>query len=127
MNSATAMTEVRSALASVVEAYEPSRRIRFKSLAPFKEEIRGLRTRGAAFLTIAEILKSHSVTVSHETVRRFYHEAIEQKPPRRRRSRSGIKRNEPSPQRKKGTKPHNEPRVKVKQERGPRIARIEDL
>jgi hypothetical protein len=127
MNSAIAMTEVRSALASVVETYEPSRRIRFKNLAPFREEIRALRSRGAAFFTIADILKTHSVKVSHETVRRFYREAIEQKPPRRKRSKSGMKRSQPSAQRQKEPKHDNEPRTKVKQERGPRIARIEDL
>jgi hypothetical protein len=127
MNSAIAMTEVRSALASVVKTYEPSRRIRFKSLAPFREEIRGLRSRGAAFLTIADILKTHSVKVSHETVRRFYREDIEEKPSRRKRPTNGKKRSQPSPRRQKGTKQDNEPQAKVKQERGPRIARIEDL
>jgi hypothetical protein len=127
MNSAIAMTEVRSALASVVETYEPSRRIRFKRLAPFREEIRGLRSRGAAFLTIADILKTHSVKVSHETVRRFYREDIEQKPSRRKRPRSGMKRSQPSQRRQQGPKKVNETQAKVKQERGPRIARIEDL
>jgi hypothetical protein len=127
MNSAIAMTEVRSALASVVETYKPSRRIRFKSLAPFREEIRGLRSRGAAFLTIADILKSHSVKVSHETVRRFYREDIEQKLSPRKRPRNRKKRSQPSPRRQKGTKHDNKPQAEVKQERGPRIARIEDL
>jgi hypothetical protein len=52
MNSAALMTEVRSALASVVETFEPSRRVRFKTLTPFKNEIRDLKGRGAAFSTI---------------------------------------------------------------------------
>ena len=126
MSSATAMTEVRSALASVAESFEPSRRVRFKNLAPFKNEIRDLKGRGAAFATIAEILKKHSVKASHETVRRFYRETIEQKPPRRRRSPNGSHPNKPSQQRRNKT---NEAKTSqaAKAERGPRIARIEDL
>ncbi|HYM36662.1 MAG TPA: hypothetical protein VET48_14780 [Steroidobacteraceae bacterium] len=122
------MTDVRTALASVVKTYEPSRRVRFRNLSPFKEEIRELRSRGAAFVTIAEILKKHSVQASHETVRRFYREAIEQKPSRRKRSRNGAKRPQPTPQQPNAKTNGNAPRsAAAKTERGPRIARIEDL
>lgn len=122
------MTDIRSALASVAKTYEPLRRVRFRNLAPFTEEIRALRSRGAAFVTIAEILKKHSVNVSHETVRRFYREAIEKTPSRRKRSRNGAKRPQPMPQQPNGKTQGNAPRSAVaKSERGPRIARIEDL
>ena len=123
------MTDIRSALASVVKTYEPSRRTRFKNLAPFTDEIRELRSRGAAFVTIAEILKKHSVKASHETVRRFYREAIEGKPRRRKRSRNGSKpRPQPAQARRTQTNNGNAPRsAAAKPERGPRIARIEDL
>ena len=128
MNSATQMTEVRSALASVVETFEPSRRVRFKTLAPFKSEIRDLKGRGAAFATIAEILKKHSVQVSHETVRRFYREAIEQKPPGQKRSRNGSIHTKSRKQTGNETSEAKTPRqATAKAERGPRIARIEDL
>lgn len=126
MNSAT---EIRSALASVVKTYEPSRRVRFRNLAPFRDEIRELRDKGAAFVTIAAILKKHSVTASHETVRRFYREEIEQKPRRRKRTRNGSStRQEPRQPRRNESNNGHAPRSAVtKAERGPRIARVEDL
>jgi hypothetical protein len=128
MNSAVATTQVRSSLASVAKAYVPSRRVRFQNLAPFKEEVRELRSRGAAFLTIAKILKQHSINTSHETVRRFYRYEIEQKSPRRKRSRNGAKRTQPADQRRNESNTERAPRTPVaKTERGPRIARIEDL
>lgn len=126
MNSAT---EIRSALASVVKTYEPSRRVRFKSLMPFKDEVRELRGKGAAFVTIAEILRKHSVNASHETVRRFYREEIEQKPHRRRRARNGSRvRQQPTqPRRTESNNGHAPRPAATKAERGPRIARVEDL
>lgn len=130
MSTANATTEIRTALAHVVKSYEPSRRVRFKSLAPFTDEIRELRSRGAAFVTIAQILRKHSVKASHETVRRFYREAIEGKPRRRKRSRNGSRpRLQPAQPRRSESINGNAPRSAVapKAERGPRIARIEDL
>ncbi len=126
MNNAT---EIRSALASVVKTYEPSRRVRFKNLAPFRDEIRELRGKGAAFVTIAEILKKHSVNASHETVRRFYREEIEHKPRGRKRTRNGSRmRQQPSqPRRNESNNGHAPRSAATKTERGPRIARVEDL
>jgi hypothetical protein len=128
MSTANATTEVRSALAHAAESYEPSRRERFKNLMPFKDEIRELRSRGAAFVTIAQILRKHSVKASHESVRRFYREHIEGKPRRRKRSRSGSRpRLQPAQPRRTETINGNAPRSAAKPERGPRIARIEEL
>jgi hypothetical protein len=128
MNSATQMTQVRSALASAVETFEPSPRVRFKTLAPFKNEVQDLKGRGASFATIAEILNEHSVQVSHETVRRFYRETIEKKPSRRKRSRNGlINAKSRKPVRNEGSEPKTPRPATPKAERGPRIARIEDL
>ncbi|HVX91040.1 MAG TPA: hypothetical protein VHC20_05455 [Candidatus Paceibacterota bacterium] len=128
MNTANVMTEVRSALAHIAESYEPSRRVRFKNLVPFKDEIRDLRSRGAAFATIAQILRKHSVKASHETVRRFYREHIEGKPRRRKRSRNGSRlRLQPAQPRRSEIINGNASRSTARPERGPRIARIEDL
>lgn len=128
MNTTSATTEVRSALAHVAESYAPSRRVRFKNLVPFKDEICELRSRGAAFVTIAQILRKHSVKASHETVRRFYREHIEGKPRRRKRSRNENRpRLQPTQPRRSATINGNAPRSSSKPERGPRIARIEDL
>jgi hypothetical protein len=129
MNSASTTTEIRSALASAAKSYAASRRVRFQELAPFKDEVRELRSRGAAFMTIAEILKAHSVNVSHETVRQFYLQEIEKKPARRRRSRNGMRRKTPNSKRPETRDNESRPlrAATSKAERGPRIARIEDL
>lgn len=129
MSTANASTEIRSALAHIAKSYEPSRRVRFRNLAAFKDEIRELRSRGAAFVTIAQILSKHSVKTSHETVRRFYREAIEGRPRRRKRTRNGS-RPQPQPAQPRRREPINcnAPRpAAAKPEKGPRIARIEDL
>jgi hypothetical protein len=129
MSTANASTQIRSALAHVVKSYAPLRRVRFKNLASFKDEIRELRSRGAAFVTIAQILSKHSVKTSHETVRRFYREAIEGQPRRRKRSRNGSRpQPQPAQPRRSESVSGNAPRpAAAKPEKGPRIARIEDL
>lgn len=122
----TVITDVRSALSSVVNSYKPGR-VRFKHLEPFKDEISDLRNRGAAFVTIAEILKGHSIKASREAVRQFYHEVIEEKTSRRKRSRNGSSK-QSRPARRSEKKQAITPRATTaKAERGPRIARIEDL
>lgn len=126
--------EIRTALVSVAENFQPRRRQRFKSLLPLREEIRGLRRRGASFETIAELLRKHSVQTSHETVRRFYREIIEERPwkPKRRRKKSRV-RTDGASQPQPGTKAivterrPKSPLTSNRTERGPRIARIEDL
>lgn len=128
MNGTNTMSNIRSAIASAAKTYEPSRRVRFKVVAQFKDEICELRSRGAAFVIIAEILSKHGVKSSHETVRRFYREVIEEKPRRRKRSRNSRTRAQPA-------KPPRIPSINgnalrpasTKAEHGPRIARIEEL
>lgn len=126
MSNSTAITDVRSALASTVNSYMPGR-IRFKHLEPFKDEISDLRNRGAAFVTIAEILKRHSIKASREAVRQFYREIIEEKPPRRKYSRNGSTKQRPQPHRGEKKEAITLRATTAKAERGPRIARIEDL
>ncbi|MGA3008580.1 MAG: hypothetical protein ABSE59_11885 [Opitutaceae bacterium] len=122
------MSDIRSALASAAKTYEPSRRVRFKAVAPFEDEIRELRNRGAAFVIIAGILKKHEVKSSHETVRRFYREVIEGKPRRRKRRRNSRTRAQPAKPPRIPSSNGNTPRpATAKAERGPRIARIEEL
>jgi hypothetical protein len=128
MKSATAMTEVRSALASVVETYEPSRTVRFKALTPLRNEIRNLRVRGAAFVTIAEILKSHSVKTSREGIRQFYRATIDGKLSRRKKTSNGKRPPKPTQQpQSEASDARVPPPTKSKSEQGPRIARIEDV
>jgi hypothetical protein len=127
MNNASAIHNLRSALGSVVDSFEP-RRNRFRHLEPFKDQIRDLRNRGAAFVTIAEILRTHSIKASREAVRQFYRHAIESK--RGRRKTRGNK--EPRANLASGriglSKRKPEQLVPATpMERGPRIARVEDL
>lgn len=137
MNAATTIKtdEIRTALVSVAENFQPRRRQRFKLLVPLKEEIRALRRRGASFETIAELLRKHSVRTSHETVRRFCREILDEQPMRRNRrrpNRRGATHEATRPRH--AAKPTiaaerqpKSPGTSSRSERGPRIARIEDL
>ena len=128
MDSETSLPEIQKALHSAVESFTPTR-MRFKRLFPFKEDIQRLRGKGASFDTIAEILREHHVTVSHEWVRLFYREAIEEKG----RKRKARKHPQTSPAR--NGKQHNPPPKRFasngsgsdKSDRGPRIANVDEL
>jgi hypothetical protein len=118
---------VTQKLAEAIAGYQPRKRVAFQDLLPFKEAIQDLRKRGASFLTIAEILRKHSVKTCHEAVRQFWHSLVEddhvvKKPSRRRKvKRIRAKRS------KAKTSVSPPPISETKPERGPRIARIEDL
>lgn len=137
MNAATTIKtdEIRTALVSVAENFQPRRRQRFKLLLPLKEEIRELRRRGASFETIAELLRKHSVQTSHETVRRFCREVLDEQPVRRNRRRSKGRgaiheTTRPRHAAKPSIAADRQPKSPVtssRPKRGPRIARIEDL
>jgi IS30 family transposase len=137
MNAATTIKtdEIRTALVSVAENFQPRRHQRFKLLIPLREEIRALRRRGASFEIIAELLRKHSVQTSHETVRRFCREVIEEQPGRRTRRRSTRSRSthgatQSRPKAGATIPTDRKPKSPVtssQPERGPRIARIEDL
>jgi len=127
MNNAPAIHDLRSALDSVVNSFEP-RRIRFRHLEPFKDQIRDLRNRGAAFVTIAEILRTHSIKASREAVRQFYRHAIESKRGRRKtRDNKEPRANLPSGRVSLSKRKRERFVPATPTERGPRIARVEDL
>jgi hypothetical protein len=111
---------IRAALASAASRNQSLRRRQFNKLMGYKEQIRELRSQDASFVTIEKILRANSFRVSHETIRVFYREVIEQKRPKRKQR-----------QRKADDKKHS---AKLKPARPktwcigePRIARIEDL
>jgi hypothetical protein len=128
MSNPRSIEEIRTALASAAKTYQPARRPRYARLIPFKAEIQELREHRASFQTIAAILKRQSVMVSHELVRRFYREVIEQKAPMRRKKQNGRKRAALPP---RAVNAHangmRRPPSVAATERGPRIARVEDL
>ena len=65
---------------------------RFAALLPHREGIAELRTKGASFRMIREILAMAGIEVAADTVRRFYREVIEEpragakRPPKRERA-----------------------------------------
>lgn len=113
--------KIRTALASAASRNQSLRRRQFNKLMGYKEQIRELRNQDASFVTIEKILRANAFRVSHETIRVFYREVIEQKRPKRKRRQEKTndkKRNEKS-------KPAARPKTWCIGE--PRIARIEDL
>ena len=73
-------------LKALVEDFKPKAR-RFGRLLPFKTEIQELRKRHAAFDDIRLILQDAGVTVSIDTIYRFCHDILGEKPRRAYKSR----------------------------------------
>jgi len=113
--------EVREALITAARINQSLRRPRFKQLMRYKEQIRDLRSQDASFQTIARILRTKSFRASHETIRAFYREAIEQKPLKRK------KRQRKQNIKKRRVKAKTAAPPKSRDVGEPRIARIEDL
>jgi hypothetical protein len=122
MNPATAKPEIRSALASAAKHLE--REPAFKELIPYKVEIQDLRSKGASFVLIAELLKKHSLNISREKVRRFYYAEIHNSPIPRKKRKRRPRRAKPSF---RAPITEKKPSAPTSGERGPRIARIEEL
>jgi hypothetical protein len=125
MSNTTATNEdaIRNALDDIARNFRRSNRQRFAPLMPYQSQVRELRGQKASFKTIAKLLKRFSVQTTGETVRRFYHIVIEQKPARRKRNRRHEKRQtKKRPVKTKVPMPLS-PHSTVQ----PRIARIEDL
>jgi hypothetical protein len=112
--------KIRAALISAASTNQSLRRPRFKQLMQYKEQIRELRNQDASFNTIEKILKKNAFHVSHETIRIFYREVIEQKPLKRKRRLKTIVK-------KRAVKSKTTVPPKIRDIGEPRIARIEDL
>lgn len=122
-NTASNEDEIRNALDSLAKTFQPAKRPRFAPLIPYKNQIQIFRSQKASFNTIAKLLKRFSVHTTGETVRRFYHIVIEQKPVKRKRIRRRGKREmKKRPAKRKTAMPLSPPSAVQ-----PRIARIEDL
>jgi hypothetical protein len=122
-NPETNEDEIRNALDAIAKTFQPSQRPRFARLIAYKNQIHQLRNQKASFKTIAKLLKRFSVQTTGETVRRFYHAVIQQKPATRKRiRRRGKREKEKRPAKRKIAMPLSPPSAAQ-----PRIARIEDL
>ncbi len=129
MNQSCATEELQKELASIANNFERITHPKWRELLPFKESIAELRRRGASFKTIAIILRKKSISVSHDTVARFCRKLIGQKSQRKQthsKAANKVARMTSQPNsRKAGAR--SDTIVRHPTERGPRIARVEDL
>ena len=115
--------EIRQALDDIARNFQRQNGQRFAALFPYQNQVRDLRSQNASFRAIAKLLKRFAVKTTRETVRRFYHIVIEQKPARRKRTHTTKRRKlEKRIARKKIPMPLSPPSYAK-----PRIARIEEL
>jgi hypothetical protein len=74
-------------LAQAIRDYVPRRPTKFQKLVPMKDSIAEVRSKGASYATIADILRNINVAVASDTVFRFCHEVLGEPMTRRRRRR----------------------------------------
>ena len=138
MSIASTSDQLQRELASLAGNFERITHPKWNELLPFKESIAEFRKRGASFKAITIILRNKSISVSHDTVARFCYAFVGAKP-RKRASRArpggkvssagGSETGGISGRMKRTTKPASSSVMPPPshQERGPRIARVEDL
>ena len=74
-------------LAQAVRDYTPRHPTKFQKLLPMKDSIAELRSKGASYATIADILRNVNVLVAGDTIFRFCHEVLGEPMTRRRKRR----------------------------------------
>ena len=133
MSNSPATDHLQKELAAIAASFERTTHPKWKELMPFKDSIGELRKRGASFKTITTILRNKSISVSHDTVARFCYQVLGEKSPKRKCSAPESERRDncaqhhaPSRARKARPRPQTAP-MSSGAERGPRIARIEEL
>lgn len=119
----TSEDKIRAALDELARDFKRSSPPRFAPLIPYQNQIQVFREQRASFKTIAKLLKRFSVQTTGETVRRFYHITIEQRPMKRKRIHRHEKGRVKKPSAKRKIPMPLSPSSTVQ----PRIARIEDL
>ena len=84
-DSATDLAAAR--LAQAIRDYVPRHPTKFRKLMPLKDSIAELRSKGASYAAIADILRNVNVPVASDTVFRFCHEILGEPITRRRKRR----------------------------------------
>lgn len=79
-----------SRLAQAIRDYEPRHPTKFRKLLPIKGSIAELRSKGASYAAIADILRNIDVPVASDTVFRFCHEILHEPKSRRRKRRKVV-------------------------------------
>ena len=87
MKTDTAADLAAARLAQAVRDYVPRHPTKFRKLMPLKNSIAELRSKGASYAAIADILRNINVPVASDTVFRFCHEALGEPMIRRRKRR----------------------------------------
>ena len=130
--------QLQKDLASLADNFERITHPKWNELLPFKESIAEFRKRGASFKAITIILRNKSISVSHDTVARFCYAFVGPKPRRKgyrarpegRTRKTGVgeaDNNGGRIQRKAKPDSSSEMPPPSRHERGPRIARVQDL
>jgi hypothetical protein len=130
MSSSPTTVHLQRELATIASSFERTTHPKWNELMPFKDSIAEFRKRKASFKTIATILRGKSIKVSHDTVARFCWHVLEEKPRKRKRAGRNRVNNGEEPQAKPNGKARSRlkiPSPQLSAERGPRIARVEDL
>ena len=78
---------VAARLAKAIRDYVPRHPTKFRKLLPMKGSIAELRSKGASYAAIADILRNINVPVASDTVFRFCHEVLGEPMTRRRKRR----------------------------------------
>jgi hypothetical protein len=92
-------------LAQAIRDYTPRHPRKFQKLLPLKAGIAELRSKGASFATIADILRNSNVPVVPDTVFRFCHEVLgEPRTHRRKRRKTPVR----VPSKRAQEKPHED-------------------
>jgi hypothetical protein len=122
---------VTARLAKAIRDYVPRHPTKFRKLLPVKGSIAELRSKGASYAAIADILRNVNVPVASDTVFRFCHEVLGEPMTRRRKRRKTLARVATERKREKsrehhardtGNNTHNQPVPGWGGSTGPRIA-----
>jgi hypothetical protein len=87
MKTDTATDLVAARLAKAIRDYVPRHPTKFQKLLLLKDSIAELRSKGASYAAIADILRNINVPVASDTVFRFCHEILGEATTRRRKRR----------------------------------------
>ena len=118
-------------LAQAIRDYTPKHPTKFQKLLPMKDSIAELRSKGASYATIADILRNVNVPVACDTIFRFCHEVLCEPMTRKRKRRKTLARVTTERAREKprehhtgdtGQETHNQPAFSWKRSAGPHIA-----
>ena len=74
---------VAARFAQAIRDYTPRHPTKFQKLLPLKDSIAELRSKGASYAAIADILRNIDVPVASDTVFRFCHEVLNEPMTRR--------------------------------------------